>query len=365
MNLLIYAHLHNLRNGTGTGRFASEVIRGLASDDEQQVVVIGEASEIIRANFDKDSEWRNISFRGFEGSFRQKQLSWIAMERPYIERLWHDAHVVYSPAEAYVATRKPYAVTIHDAAYFDLNAHRQNLAFVKQSLKWRLLFSKISRRVDLIHTVSNFSAERLAHHFPGMANRIHVVPNGVSSFFFDCQGEERRDRFVHVPGGLSYRKNADLIIAAWRLYTEYDDRTSLIVTGRCEPEYARSLKSAGARVQLLGYVEDAQLRSIYQRASVVWFPSRYEGFGIPVLEAMACGAPVLTSTAAALMEVAGDAAVLQPCDSPEAHSNSLKALLMDQDLSKDLSARGRARAEGYRWSQTTRQLQTLFSEKLA
>lgn len=362
MNLLVYSHVHNLRNGTGTGRFASEVIQGLAGYGPDSVAVIGEALEIDRQNFSADRAWENVTFKGFDRGFRQQQLLWATLGHPLIEMHWPNADLVYSPAEAFVATRKPFVVTIHDLAYFDHGAHTSSFSVAKQRWKWKLLFRRLAARADLFHTVSSFSAERLANFFPDMAGRIRVVPNGVSEFFFDQQQDEPRGRYIHVPGGLHFRKNADLIIEAWRLFAESNRDISLVITGSNVSSYAKKAADFGDRVQLLGYVDDLKLRRIYRQASVVWFPSRYEGFGIPVLEAMACGAPVLTSTAAALPEVAGDAALLRSPDDPAAHARALREIVEDVGLAKQLSARGRVRAQKFRWSDTVSGLRTLFDE---
>ena len=111
---------------------------------------------------------------------------------------------------------------------------------------------------------------------------------------------------------------------------------------------------------MLGFVPDEGLRALYGAARVVWFPSRYEGFGLPVVEAMACGTPVVTSRASSLPEIAGDAALLAPPDSAQAHVEAIDALLCDGSLHAELVRRGQARACEFTWSRSAEQLKTHF-----
>ena len=97
---------------------------------------------------------------------------------------------------------------------------------------------------------------------------------------------------------------------------------------------------------------------------LVWFPSRYEGFGLPVIEAMACGTPVVASNASSLPEIAGEAALLVPPDDVEAHLQAICAVLTDSTLHADLAQRGRIRARGFTWSKSAEILKGCFDELL-
>src|SRR5581483_8631014 len=104
---------------------------------------------------------------------------------------WPDAQVVFCTAESYVPKRKArLAVTLHDAAFFEQGAHVADSAFWKQKLKWKLLYRTLSKKADLFHTVSHFSAERLAYFFPSIRSRLRVVHNAVPPRFFKPVTEE-------------------------------------------------------------------------------------------------------------------------------------------------------------------------------
>ena len=109
-------------------------------------------------------------------------------------------------------------------------------------------------------------------------------------------------------------------------------------------------------MRLLGFVDDAALHALYAHAAVVWFPSRYEGFGLPVLEAMAAGTPVVASDASSLPEIAGQAALLVSPDRAEAHVAAIEAVLTDGALAERLRAAGRVRAAGFTWASSAAQL---------
>ncbi|HEY0786535.1 MAG TPA: glycosyltransferase family 1 protein, partial [Acidobacteriaceae bacterium] len=292
---------------------------------------------------------------------------WLALDRPRAERFWPQADIVFCTAESYVpAGRARVVVTLHDAAYFEANAHRQDFAFRKQQWKWTLLYRKLVRKADLFHTVSAFSAERLAHYFPEMAGRLRVVPNGVAPHFFTPGSAAGRaylasiglaERpFVLVPGGLHYRKNAELILAACPELLRRCPGLVVAVSSHAGAEYRARARSLGPAVQLLGFVPDDALHALYSAAQVVWFPSRYEGFGMPVLEAMACGAPVVASDASSIPEIAGGAAVLVPPASPAAHVEALCALLTDARACGQLREAGRERAGLFSWADSAAQL---------
>jgi glycosyltransferase involved in cell wall biosynthesis len=113
------------------------------------------------------------------------------------------------------------------------------------------------------------------------------------------------------------------------------------------------IETVPASVRLLGYVEDAQLPALYSGARVFVFPSLYEGFGIPVVEAMACGTPVVSSTTTCLPEVCGDAALLVDPQQTEAIAVAMQRLVDDESLRQTLTARGLERAGRYTWESAT------------
>ncbi len=199
-----------------------------------------------------------------------------------------------------------------------------------------------------------------------------MIHNAVSPLFFepfDADAEAfleisnlKGKRFVLLPGGLHYRKNAELVLRAWPILRDKNPDLTLVVAGYNHLDYVRAAKSLGPPVLLTGFVEDQQLRALYQGAQVVWFPSQYEGFGIPVLEAMACGTPVVASNNTAIPEISGDAALLVHPRSVDQNVQAVEAVLNDGQLQANLRMQGKKRVEAFTWPASAAQLHRIYSE---
>jgi glycosyltransferase involved in cell wall biosynthesis len=170
--------------------------------------------------------------------------------------------------------------------------------------------------------------------------------------------------YVHLPGGLNFRKNAALVLEAWPLIAREAPDAVLVITGHVGPAYHATAERLGSSVRLLGFTTDEELARVYHGAQLTWFPSRYEGFGLPVLESMACGTPVISSNNSAVPEIAQGHAVLLPIDSVNAHRDAVLGLLADQRQRAAMRAAGLAHAAQFTWSRAGQQLSQLFRELL-
>ena len=375
LNLLAYVHLRNIHQSTGAGRVARQLTEHLALLPSVNLRVLADERDRQRILPLVGTPWQQFQYHTFASETSRQQARWYVLNRPAAESFWPEADVVFCTGESYIpVSRARLAVTAHDAAYFETDAHHHDLSFWRQQAKWRLLFHRLGARADMLHTVSHFSAERLAHFFPALASRIRVVPNAVTPGFFTAVPEAgvaklrqlglAERTFVLIPGGLHFRKNAELIVAAApRLLAKFPDLV-LAVVNHSDPVYAARVSQLGSRFQLLGFVSDEALHALYDAATAVWFPSRYEGFGLPVLEAMAAGAPVVASNASSLPEIAGSAALLADPQQPDAHIDRLAALLEDGQLRQHFAALGRARAAEFTWQRSAAQLKQCFDALL-
>ena len=226
----------------------------------------------------------------------------------------------------------------------------------------------------MFHMISQFAADRTTHFFPAIASRLRVVPNAASESFFQpatAKGQlvlERYEltgrRFILTPGGLQHRKNADLILDTWPLIqTKFPD-VLLVVINWTDPVYQQRAEALGESCILAGFQEEEELVALYAAAVLVWFPTRYDGFGMPVIEAMASGTPVVSSNTTGIPEVAGSAAILLSPDRPSDHVDAICSLLSDESLADELSAAGRSRAETFRWGRSAESLARCFRELL-
>jgi glycosyltransferase involved in cell wall biosynthesis len=197
-------------------------------------------------------------------------------------------------------------------------------------------------------------ADLLDHYaLPGLADRVHVVTPGVG-----LQGVEPASLpdglspgFLLAVGTIEPRKNYPRLLAAYRRLKERGVEVPLVVAGRVGWAYGDALEELRREpgVRLLGHVDDPTLRALYKGAAVLALPSLYEGFGLPLLEAMSEGVPALAGAAGALPGLAAEAALLVDPLDVEAIADGLGRLLEDSSLRRRLSAAGRERAAGFSW----------------
>ena len=374
MRLLTYVHLRNIYGSTGAGTVARALTEQLAIQpgmDQQILADPGDHAQIIPK---VGEPWASYKYHFFPHETSNQQARWIFLNRPRAEVFWPEADLVFCTGESYVPkTKARLAVTMHDAAHFEPDALARTSHYWIQRYKWRILYQRLIQNADMFHTVSQYSAERLAHYFPAMKNRLRVVHNAVSDdFFSDPQSLQpvftqpvfNGGPYVLLPGGLHYRKNAELVLTAWPLIHAKCPDLRLLIVNHSNPLYVERAKGLGASVQLLGYVERNLLRALYSRAEIVWFPSRYEGFGMPVLEAMACRTPVVASDSSSLPEVCGGQAILVPAGAPGEHADAIVSLLNDSTRREAMSAKGRLWAESFRWKQSAQKLREYFEQLL-
>lgn len=289
----------------------------------------------------------------------------LALDRPGL--LFVPAHVVP------LAGAPPSVVTIHDLGYLAFpQAHtaRRRLE-LHLTTRWSL---RAARRVIAI---SQATKDDLVRHYGADPARIAVVHHGLSAGFRPTEDPGalarhglREPYFLYV-GTLQPRKNLARLIeayaravrsggdagpAAWPLLAIAGRRGWLTET----IERRAAQLGIADRVRFLGYVPDADLPALLSGATAFLFPSLYEGFGMPVLEAMACGTPVLTSSTSALPEVAGDAALLVDPGDTDAIADAIARLAADPGLRAELRGRGLARAAQFTWERCARETRAVL-----
>jgi glycosyltransferase involved in cell wall biosynthesis len=219
---------------------------------------------------------------------------------------------------------------------------------------------------DLIIAVSEFTRQQIISCLNVDSRRIHVVPHGVH-LPADPPPLEAREQIILCVGALQLRKNVTRLVQAFEsLPASVRDGWTLVLAGSTAGYGAAEIldridrSPVRRQIELKGYVNNQDLADLYRRALLFAFPSLDEGFGIPVLEAMAHGIPVVTSNRSALPQVAGDAALLVDPYSADALHESLQNLMQDQPLRQTLSDKGRQRATLFSWDQTTTATYNLY-----
>ncbi len=247
----------------------------------------------------------------------------------------------------------PLVVTLHDLIPWLAGGWRM---MGERSRWW--VGRRLLRRADLVITPSEATA-RDARNVAGVENeRLVVIPEGVAPGFVPVEGA--RDRvakrhglvkpyFVFV-GALDARKDPGALLRAWEAAKRAGAGVELVLAGAASRQAPVEMGAA----KLLGYLEHSDLVDLYSAATALLFPSRYEGFGLPILEAMACGCPVVTYGNSSLPEVAGDAAVLVADGDFEAMGRAAAEIALDPRVAAALRKAGLRRSKEFSWQKAAR-----------
>lgn len=273
--------------------------------------------------------------------------------------------------------RVPYALTIHDASLFLYSQYHPKARLLTQ----RLLMPQVAQRAKAIITVSQASRQELIDVLRLSPEKVHVVHNAVGHHFRPLRDEAMRaqlrqqyrlpPKFILYVGTIEPRKNLRRLLAAFaRLQAHQPDYhlvlvgpTGWMMDGALERETAAA--DLSGKVHFLGFVPQENLAGIYSLATLFAFPSLHEGFGIPLLEAMACGTPVLTSNRSAMPEVCGTAALLVDPESVEEIADGLNCLLGSDAQREWHIGQGFERVRRFSWAQAARKTAAIYEQILA
>ena len=274
--------------------------------------------------------------------------------------------LLWSPSNTGPLAVRNQVVTIHDVVPLD---HPEWLN--RRFAAWyRFVIPRLARRVRHVIVDSDFTRQRLIAHSGISADRISVIHCGVDARFSPqtpvaiaaarAALQLPAGRYVLSVGSLEPRKNLGRLLSAWqRLLPELPPDIWLVLAGAKGKSLVFAnvpeLTCLPARVHLTGHVPDDRLPALYAGAEAFVYPSVYEGFGLPPIEAMACGTPVIVGNHASLPEVVGDAGMMVDPYDVEAIAAALMRLLTHADARNVLGARGRERAARFSWQATAEQ----------
>ncbi|HSL58957.1 MAG TPA: glycosyltransferase family 1 protein [Acidimicrobiales bacterium] len=301
---------------------------------------------------------------------RPLRAAWSRWDHPVIERWTGPVDVVHGPNYVVPPTRHAAAlVTVHDLTF----VHHPEMS-TADTLAYPGLIRRAVRRGARVHTESRFVADEITAELGVPAERITVVPLGVTPPPAVDPADGHRlaggPRYVLAVGTVEPRKDHPLLVDAFEHLADDDPDLRLVLAG---PDgwgavaLDRRLDVARHRDRIvrLGWVDDLSRAALLRGATVLAFPSRYEGFGLPPLEAMAVGTPVVATAVGAVPEVVGDAAVLVAPGDAVALAGALAAALDDDELRARLVAAGHDRVERFRWSDCVTGLVALYGRLAA
>jgi glycosyltransferase involved in cell wall biosynthesis len=356
----------------GIGTYVRNLLRHLARIDQSTdyVVLCGEGDtatvEKLGVNF------RAVPEKSRPYSVREQLTVPFDLRRERVD-LFHAPHYVLPPL-----TPCPAVVTIHDCIHLRFPQYLPNrvaYAYARASL-WIA-----THRSHRILTVSEASKRDILRYFRVPEKKIDVIYNAIDERFGQPPNPEEMERvreryqldgpFILYAGNIKPHKNLERLIEAFHSLRRGGgfDTVRLLIIGDEISKYA-TLRRAVHRhklhkyVRFFGFVPDETLASLYRLASVFVFPSLYEGFGLPPLEAMASGTPVITSNVSSLPEVVGDAALLIDPYEPESIADAMRRVLTDAALRDQLRARGFQRAREFSWDRSVRRVREIYGEVL-
>ena len=353
----------------GIGTYIRNLLRQLARLDRQTEFVLLGRPEDHDALASVGENFRPVAETAGNYSIAEQIRIPLALKREGIT-LFHAPHYVLPPL---VPCRS--IVTIHDCIHLMFPQYLPNRL---APLYARTSINLAAKRAARVLTVSESSKRDIQRFVDVPADKIDVIYNSYDERFGTVPLDEDvvrvreryqlHDPFVLYAGNVKPHKNLERLIEAFHLVHQHGhDGIKLVMIGDEISKYA-VLRRAVHRYQLhnavrfLGYLPQETLAVMYRLAGVFVFPSLYEGFGLPPLEAMASGTPVVTSNVSSLPEVAGDAALLVDPYSPEAIADGIERILTDDTLRCDLRRRGLARAGQFSWEASVRRVWETYRE---
>ncbi|MEW5901753.1 MAG: glycosyltransferase family 1 protein [Acidobacteriota bacterium] len=350
-----------LRQETGVGMYLKNLLFQLASLDRTNEYFLFSASWKDRFPAEKIPPFARLRFRDLPLPVRALNFFWRRVGWPTLDRVFGTRlDLTHSATPLPLPTRGRKIITVHDLFFMD---------FPERSGKeaGQVFFRRTAQsihRADGIITFSGFTRTELASRFGADERRVRVIPHGLDKRFLEPVGASelkatRKSRrlppsFLLFVGAQEPRKNLLRLLDALKIVHLRGIRIPLVLVGPpgedSEPIRARSeALGLGHWVIMTGYLPEKDVRHIYRLASAFVFPSLCEGFGLPLVEAMASGAPVVASLTSAVPEVCQDGAVYFRPEDPDEMAARIVSVLEDGELKEQLIDKGRKRALNFSW----------------
>lgn len=353
-----------LKEETGVGIYYRNLLFELAQIDRENEYFLFSSS--LKDDFpqEKVPPFARGHFRHFRFPVKAVNFFWYELGWPRLDIFFQqELDLTHSPTPLPLPTMGKKIITIHDLFFVDFpqRANRDARVHFQKKIK------KALQEADGIITVSHFSKKAILERFPVEEKKIEVIHLGLSSRYleeislFEIETIKRKyhlfSPFILFVGAFESRKNLPHLVEAFARVREKDKELHLVLVGR-EGGDSENIRQAMARyglessIKILGYIPENDLRCLYRAAKAFVFPSYCEGFGIPLLEAMASSLPIAASRASSIPEVARDAALYFEPEDTEDMAEKVVLILKDEKLRQELVARGKKRASDFHWRTT-------------
>lgn len=351
---------------TGIGFYLRSLLDALQVVDQDNKYV-------LVSNMGINYEITNPNWSRSEGRRSEKLIStvWIQTIAPFLaKRLGLD--LFWSPRHhlpLFLPRSVKTVVTIHDLVhiFFPETMLRQNLIIERMLMRSSIILA------DVVVAVSCSTRNEILGTYSIDPEKVRTVYSGIPAFpesrSVDLLAWLPKNPYFLFVGTLEPRKNLERILGAFELVHSAGYDPDLVITGSSGWKNEKLLKIArisplGNRIHFTGYVTRQRLAQLYRNALGLLFPSLYEGFGFPILEAMHFGTPVITSNCSSMPEIAGDAAILVNPRNTSEIAQAMESLISDKALAEKLSHSGRTRVDQFSWSKAAKEMCGIFQEAM-
>jgi len=343
---------------TGVQRYAVELVKALDRLLTEKAIdpLLYSFELLVPRNVKHELDLRHIPMR------RVGHLTghlWEQLELPFHSR----RNLLVNLCNAAPMATRNQVVTIHDAAVFGFPS-----AYSLLFRTWyRFMLKRLGKVASQVITVSAFSRRELIHYCDIVENKLKVVHEGAEHIVnvgsqscvlekFNLTGR----RYILAVSSLNPNKNFIAVVKAIEFMQDMD--VDFVIAGGTNPAVFSTTSSLQTGVKYVGYVSDGELRALYEHAACFVYPSFYEGFGLPPLEAMACGCPVIVSQAASLPEVCGDAALYCDPESPSDIAEKVRIVLSNESFREELRKKGLMQVPQFSWERCARETFAVIEE---
>ena len=367
----VLAYVHPRRTippVSGVGRHVNGMLTAMADRADCQLELLAGRDAVFEHAHGR-SPLADFPIRKMLFNERFAERCWKSIGLPTIESSLRGCDVLYSPAEtAFPRVSVFSAVTLCDVYPLDplYPQYDRNPKFFSQRRRWEKWVPRMFQNADIVLTISEFSKSRMLELVDTHNKPIHVIGCGVDPIFYESRAWEASSfqgagdwPYLLVIGGLTSRKGAKETLEVARLLDRRGSDLKIVVAGKSEAEWHNAAKSLSNVVEV-GAINDVTLVQYLRKSMSLLFLSQYEGFGIPVIEAMAAGVPAIISAKTSLPEVGGEAAIVVDSDQPECVVDAILRLMESHSYRCDRIAKGDAHAPKFTWAASADRLLKVF-----
>ncbi len=343
----------------GLGRYVQKLIENLEKKDLNNEYIIFIRKENwnkyhpTNPNFKKvlaDYQWYTLSEQIFM-PFKIRQSKVDLMHFPHF-----NVPILY---------RMPFIITIHDLILKRFPTRRAStmgpIKYWLKSLAYRLVIFSAVKRAKKIISVSNFTKKDILKYFKIKSKKIEVIYEGVPSELSESNISFNSVPYLLYVGNAYPHKNLERLILAFNKLSKNKKDLKLVLVGEIDYFYKQLQKMGSSNIVFKDFVSDDELSILYQNASLYVFPSLYEGFGLPPLEAMTYNLPVVSSSSSCLPEILGDAAIYFNAENIDDMIDKIKLVLNNKELQKELILKGKKQIKKYSWEKMVKNILRIYN----